>query len=311
MEELILDEPMLNKIADYCVIRKYSYDTWETYMFYLKKIAKKYHKINQQIAFLWLKNSSNPNQTAIISLINNFCIDNSIDFYLKSIRVRKKERKVPEVLSFGETKNFVEVIPMPYSLMVRCLFNIGAGIRISELVKMRYGKFNWAEWIEDKSKQGFMLITNSKRGKSRPQNVPPALMQELYDYAKDNGLINEMNIPEDVLVFDFGIEGFRPELREEDKEKWNAKYIRHARDIVRYNIFRKYGLNFIKNYFGGRSIHLHTFRHSRATNLLNDEGKTLEEIKELLGHRDISVTMIYAHLNRKKIIEGMKDVHSI
>ncbi len=63
---------------------------------------------------------------------------------------------------------------------------------------------------------------------------------------------------------------------------------------------------------GLRRIRFHDLRHSFASQLVS-AGRSLKEVQELLGHRDLQATMVYAHLAPERLrdaveaLEGLDD----
>ncbi|MGT2357018.1 tyrosine-type recombinase/integrase [Staphylococcus aureus] len=54
-------------------------------------------------------------------------------------------------------------------------------------------------------------------------------------------------------------------------------------------------------------MHVHSFRHTRAS-LLFESGATTKEVELRLGHSDIKTTMdIYKHITRKSSREKLAD----
>jgi site-specific recombinase XerD len=51
-----------------------------------------------------------------------------------------------------------------------------------------------------------------------------------------------------------------------------------------------------------KEVNLHSLRHSYATHLLED-GLNIVTVKELLGHADITTTMIYLHVAQCQLIK--------
>ncbi|QED23860.1 site-specific tyrosine recombinase/integron integrase [Candidatus Deianiraea vastatrix] len=57
-----------------------------------------------------------------------------------------------------------------------------------------------------------------------------------------------------------------------------------------------------------KKVHPHALRHSIALKLVNS-GMDLRLVQEFLGHKDISTTAIYTHVNSKEIVDLVKKYH--
>lgn len=310
MIELELSKELGNNILSYMQTKNYAIGTIKIYKSLIEKFFKEYKVLNKKTILSLLSKYPRPYHRAVISLINEYCTFADIDFNIKLPRQMKKPRPIPHTLTLEEIKIMIESVPKPWDLFLRTVFGFGAGLRVSEVIRLSWQRFNWYNWINDldenqNRKNGEYEVIDTKRGKNFYVTVPKRLMEDYYNLAKEKDILNEFQIPQNGVIYDFGITEFKQDLKKANINLWKYEYAKMAYDWIRYNLLTKYC-----NKQLGKKIRIHWLRHSRATYLL-EQDIPIEEISKLLGHSDIRTSLIYADVNMKKIKERMKDIDSL
>jgi len=308
MDELPLTKELFIDIINW-MPSKYSLSTINNRSHYLKKIFKKYKILNKETMREIYRTFKHPQDKACIVMINRYCSENNIDFFINIPRMKYKKAKIPEILSPSEIELMIRSAPRPYDLAIRCIFNMGAGLRISEIIKMSWNDIRWIDWLSNQKNYGVIKIKQGKGGKDRIVNIPQKLMEDLYKYAKEQGVLNEFRIPTGGFIFDFGgneRQGKNNEFIRDNMNKiddnWKETYIKTKYNWFRYNILQKCCEKALN-----KKLHIHQLRHSRATYLYEYEKADLASIQKLLGHASMDTTMRYIQVDLKKVFESMKD----
>ena len=239
-------------------------------------------------------------------MINKYCYDNDIDFSLIIPSIKKQANKLPDIHSPAEIRLMITSAPSPYDLCIRCVFNMGAGLRISEIIKFSWEHIRWVDWLSNQDNYGVAVIKSGKGSKDRVVNIPRNLMNDLYKYAKECKVLNEFNIPTGGMLFTFGKLNYNPKLMAYDIEQWKHDYIKSKYNWFRYNILQKHCEKAINKH-----IKIHSLRHSRATYLYEVEKVPVEKIQILLGHSNINTTMLYTKINPTSVFELIKNTGEI
>jgi integrase/recombinase XerD len=181
-------------------------------------------------------------------------------FVIPSQFYPRKENKLPQVFTVDQVRQLVAVITNLKHRMMISLF-YGTGLRMNELVNLR---------LCDIDSKVFQVKVTGKGSKDRFTLLPKQLLEELRKYYLQHK-------PQTYLF--------------EGQKKGKPMHPRSIQHFVQRYV-SMIGL-------GGKDYSAHTLRHSFATHLL-DAGTDIHTIKELLGHNNITTTMIYLHLQQSK-----------
>ena len=298
-------EPMIKCIR----LKHYSYRTEETYSHWMarfldfhnhvpiKNLAGK-HVVEYLENLVMKRNVSASTQKIALNAIVfyfRYVLDReigSIGDYVRS----KRPKRMPTVLTRTETRQVIEKLPGVYQLMARLLY--GSGLRLMECVSLRVLDLDF----------GYrqILIRNGKGMKDRVVPLPASLVDDLKQQILKVKQYHQQDVEQGFanVYLPFALAQKYPSAPRELKWQYVFPSDRLSVDpqsgVVRRHHIHESGLQtHIKKAASelgiNKKVNCHTFRHSFATHLI-ESGADIRTVQELLGHADVSTTMIYTHV---------------
>lgn len=214
----------------------------------------------------------------------------------------RKPKRLPVVLTRKEKDRLMEKIKEPYSLMAGLLY--GAGLRLTECIRLRVQDVDF--------EQNQIVVRDGKGKKDRVTTLPEKYKSDLKKQLEKvkaihkedtRGGFGETYIPEALArkyknaAREWGWQYVFPSSRlsADPRSGKVRRHHSHSSSLQKAvkKAARQAGLT--------KRVSCHTLRHSFATHLL-EAGYDIRTVQELLGHSDVSTTMIYTHvLNRPGI----------
>lgn len=222
----------------------------------------------------------------------------NLDESINAIRA-KKSKHLPTVLTRDETLKIISLITGEHQLMAKLIY--GSGMRLMECVRLRVKDIDFGN--------SHIVIRDAKGMKDRLTILPDNLKTILNEHLNRVKIVHDKDL---VLGYGrvylpFALERKYPNANRE----WGWQYVFPAKGVSkdpRSNEIRRHHINestlqkavrkAAKMVGISKQVSVHIFRHSFATHLL-EANYDIRTVQELLGHKDVSTTMIYTHVLNK------------
>ncbi len=215
-------------------------------------------------------------------------------------RRAKKQQRLPVVLSRGEVGRLLEAVDRaPYGLMARLLY--GSGLRLMECIRLRLCDLDY-DYRQ-------IMVRNGKGNKDRVVPMPVSLIDALKEQQKNVAALHAEDIQAGFgeVHLPYALARKYPAAAKELRWQYLFPSVKVSVDprtskVMRHHIHENNLQKWIKRASDRmglpKKVNCHALRHSFATHLLQ-AGYDIRTVQELLGHADVSTTMIYTHvLNR-------------
>ncbi|MCE5182048.1 MAG: integron integrase [Betaproteobacteria bacterium] len=303
---------LLDQVRDKLRVKHYSIRTEQTYLDWIKRYIFFYDKrhpkemgaaeVEQFLTHLAVAgkvaaSTQNQAKSALLFLYREVL---EIELpWLDNVIQAKVPKRLPVVLTVSEVQAVLSRLSGTHGLVANLLY--GTGMRLMEALRLR------VKDVEFSRRE--IVVREGKGFKDRVTMLPEAVIAPLKAH-----LVNVKALHEEDLAQGFG-EVYLPFALDKKYpnagREWGWQYIFPSKNLSvdprsgktrRHHVDEKGLQRAIKQ--AVRDLGLvkpatpHTLRHSFATHLLQS-GYDIRTVQELLGHSDVSTTMIYTHvLNR-------------